>query len=363
MKLAVNEITKPLANNSLEKVKNIGTKVVEKIAPEPVQKKAVSVMDKMFFVQYMFARNLSLKTTNDEIKKLFELNGDEFLHGAYDFLLKKMGVPESLRPQIVSVPQNENIGMAYNFITNQLILNPNNKKNSNLEIYGFLRHEFQHLLQNIDIFRNLEIKDDVIDLYTKKAIEMNILNIKHIVKNLSIEQLNELGCDEGALNFYKELKEIYQNGGEEKLTQTLNELAEESIPDFKNKFSAFSDLVIKEMGPLKQGSREASRSVKFFKEYFNDSSYWKPNGSIHLGKYVTDVRENEALISQEIAISDAKAALENEKSCYIQRIKKDTDTLTQQINNNEQGAQEIVESSKEILDKSSLKEFLDYLFN
>ena len=117
------------------------------------------------------------------------------------------------------------------------------------------------------------------------------------------------------------------------------------------------------MGPLKQGSREASRSVKFFKEYFNDFSYWKPDGSIHLGKYVTDVRENEALISQEIAISDAKAALENEKSCYIQRIKKDTDTLTQQINNNEQGAQEIVESSKEILDKSSLKEFLDYLFN
>ena len=49
MKLAVNGITKPLANNSLEKVKNIGTKVVEKIASEPVQKKAVSVMDKMFF--------------------------------------------------------------------------------------------------------------------------------------------------------------------------------------------------------------------------------------------------------------------------------------------------------------------------
>ena len=38
----------------------------------------------------------------------------------YDFLLKKMGVPDSLKPQIVSVPQNERIGMAYNFLNNQL---------------------------------------------------------------------------------------------------------------------------------------------------------------------------------------------------------------------------------------------------
>lgn len=363
MKLAVNKITKPLANNGLENVKNIGSKVVEKITSEPVQKKAISVMDKIFFEQYMFARNLSLKTTNDEIKKLFELNGDEFLFGAYDFLLKKMGVPESLRPQIVSVPQNEKIGMAYSFVSNQLILNPNNKKNSNIEIYGLLRHEFQHLLQNIDIFRNLEIKDDAIDLYTKKTIEINLLNIKHMVKNLSFEQLKELGYNEEALNFYKELKEIYQNGGEEKLTQKLNELAEESIPEFKDKFNAFSDLVIKEMGPLKQGSREAGRSVKFFKEIFNDFSYWKPDGSVHLGKYVTDVRENEALISQEIAVSDAKSALENEKSCYIQTIKKNVDTLKQQINDNEQGAKEMVESSKEIHNKYSLKEYIDYLFN
>ena len=75
------------------------------------------------------------------------------------------------------------------------------------------------------------------------------------------------------------------------------------------------------------------------------------------------MRENEALISQEIAVSDVKAILDNEKTCYIQKLKKNIKTLEKQVDNKEQDTKEIVESTKELSKNYSLKEYLDYFFN
>ena len=75
------------------------------------------------------------------------------------------------------------------------------------------------------------------------------------------------------------------------------------------------------------------------------------------------MRENEALISQDIAVSDVKAILDNEKTCYIQKLKKNIETLEKQVDNKEQDAKEIVESTKELSKNCSLKEYLDYFFN
>ena len=60
-------------------------------------------------------------------------------------------------------------------------------------------------------------------------------------------------------------------------------------------------------------------------EIFRDINYWKNDGSVHLGKYITDVRENEALIAGDVATIDVKSILEGEKTCYIQKMKKDTE--------------------------------------
>ena len=75
------------------------------------------------------------------------------------------------------------------------------------------------------------------------------------------------------------------------------------------------------------------------------------------------MRENEALISQDIAVSDVKAILDNEKTCYIQKLKKNIETLEKQVDNKEQDAKEIVESSTEMSKQFSAKEYVDYLFN
>ena len=75
------------------------------------------------------------------------------------------------------------------------------------------------------------------------------------------------------------------------------------------------------------------------------------------------MRENEALISQEIEVSDVKAILDNEKTCYIQKLKKNIETLEKQVDNKEQDTKEIVESTKELSKNCSLKEYLDYFFN
>lgn len=75
------------------------------------------------------------------------------------------------------------------------------------------------------------------------------------------------------------------------------------------------------------------------------------------------MRENEALISQDIAVSDVKAILDNEKTCYIQKLKKNIETLEKQVDNKEQDAKEVVESTKELSKNYSLKEYLDYFFN
>lgn len=363
MEIVVSKIAKTAPKKSLEEVKKVGKQISEKVLSEPVQKKAVPIMDKLFFEQYMFAKKLSLKTSNEEIKNLFKLEGDNFLIEAYKFLLEKMGVPETLRPQIVSVPQNEKVGMAYNFISNQLMLNPNRPNANKVEMYGLLRHEFQHLLQNLEVFRNLEIKEEVITAYSKKALEMDLMSVDYIAKNFSLDQIREAGYNDEALKLYAELKDILQKEGEGKFSQKIKNLAEESIPEYKQRYSVLSDLVIKEMGPLKQGSREANRSVKFFNEIFSDLSYWKKDGSVHTGKYITDVRENEALIAGDVAIADIKAILDNEKSCYIQRLKKNVDVLKEQAKNQEKNADEILETSKEINEKFSPKEYIDYLFN
>ena len=50
--------------------------------------KKVSERDIFLFRQYLFSKKFELKMDQDELKKIFELDGDEFFNASFDLIYK-----------------------------------------------------------------------------------------------------------------------------------------------------------------------------------------------------------------------------------------------------------------------------------
>ena len=119
------------------------------------------------------------------------------------------------------------------------------------------------------------------------------------------------------------------------------------------------------MGTLKEGSRAERRAEKFFNGMtnFNQDVI---SGKIHAGKYSYDVRENEAYIAQDVAMSEVERHFSDEKVCYINHVRQLGKKIVDTLKNDSKMAEEFNETTQEIREKqlfSSIKELADYLFD
>lgn len=334
--------------------------VREGIVPAETVKK-LTPCDKFNFRAYLHFKTLDFKTNPEEINALFKFEGDEFFEKTYEFLIKKLGIPEKLKPAIIERSASETVGMTYDWINNCIAKNPNGFIKEKVQIFGGLRHELQHFLQNMNVLRTEKVGDEVVNFYAKYAGKQRSAYADFEVKNLTLEQL-KTNYDEQTLEYYKYLKDLLKNNPdayESELINLRNIIEGAQLTHFQN----FRNLVIQEMGLIKEGTQPARRAQKMLKEIMSENAYWQSDGSIHAGKYAFDVRENEAITAQSAA--QLKTLPPEQRYCYLQIIKQQMQAFEELLKKepNTKEINELLETSKEKAKEFNIDELISYLFD
>ena len=112
----------------------------------------------------------------------------------------------------------------------------------------------------------------------------------------SIKEIQHYGFPKEVIKTFVTLKNLIKNNDEAGYTNKLKEIYADLVEE------NFRNLVIKEMGYIKENTREENRAKKFFNDFLKTNAkpgianYMEEDGKIHAGKYSYDVRENEAII-------------------------------------------------------------------
>ena len=327
--------------------------------------KKVSERDTFLFRQYLFSKKFELKMDQDELKKIFELDGDEFFNASFDLIYKKLGLPQNLKPTIINMPLHESYAMAYDCSQNFLIKNINMPKLSKIQIYSFIRHELQHMLQNIEIYRHEELGEKIIKFYAEAVAKAQVELIDNQAHNLSMEELQQAGLPKELLDFYAVLKKCISNKNEEEYLKHLNDYRTSVFATSIDNNQKFREIIIKKMGFLPKGSKAESRAEKFYENMINP---YTENilESLNIGKYLNDVREKEAITAQEVAIFDVLKQLADENYCYINCARKNEEVFEEFLQKNEEEAVEYNSALAEIKKCkkiNSVKDLADYFFD
>lgn len=325
-----------------------------------ITKKRLATKSEVFNTrQYLLGKEVETKISPEEFKKLFEFDGEEFYLKAFQFLTKKLNVSESLTPQFRYLEVNPTAKMAYDYASNVIYVNPNCKFASKAEFLALLRHEFQHYLQNMNVYRHPQKGAEIVDFYTKGQTKAQMKQLDSLARNCSIEELQKMGMDDSALNDFKMLKELLANnnieGYELQMKTFCNSLEETNHSRFEN----FRQTIMKEMGLLQDGSREARRGEKYFAGIVDEQSYWQKDG-IDYSKYLYDIRENEALVAQDMVMMSA-----NGRGCYIRQIRESINNLEKNMPKESKFNKDLDNATENLDIKSTtgFKELLSYLFD
>ena len=174
-------------------------------------------------------------------------------------------------------------------------------------------------MQNMQILRSEGVGTDAVKHYSEVMSKLARQNNDALARNCTIEQLAQMGFDEEALNLHRQLKELLKNGTPKQYEEYMNQLEIGLQQYYTSLYEGLRNDVVSSMGTIKTGSSEWKRAVKFLDETKKGDYYFQPDGQIDYAKYMTDCRENEAMISQEVL--SLKLFPKEGGSCYIKVLK------------------------------------------
>ena len=88
-------------------------------------KTSVAPLSQAIFKQYLDALKLpKINFTLEEIKKLFAIeNNEDFLEASFNFLLKKLNIPDKIAPQLTYADVNSDWSFGYDICSNEVLVN------------------------------------------------------------------------------------------------------------------------------------------------------------------------------------------------------------------------------------------------
>lgn len=320
-------------------------------------------LDISMFHQYMFSKQFHLEFNADEIQKLFSFEGDNFFTKVYNFFVKKLRIPEKIKPTIGECELGNGVAMSYLWNRNILAKNPNAPFQTKEEIFSLIRHELQHWSQYMDVYRNPKTASKMVDLCTDLSVQQELAGLDQAVKNISLEQLQTLGLDVNTIKFVQKLKELLAKNNTKSFDELVTAYKTNVESAYRSHYNAFKDEVITEMGSLSSSSKSARRAEKFFDATIT-GNYFKADGKLHVGKYAVDIREEEAAVAQIVALEDLETVI-GKKSCWIKGYKERIKKLYEMAKDDKQVADELSETSQELAINSKEKtiEFCKYLYD
>lgn len=264
--------------------------------------KNMTYLDKNCLISYLHASKYRLRNCGEEIKNIFKLDGEDFLSSAYEFLCNKLEIPEVLRPQIENYVNQEPYPLAYLPSFNTIFKNPDLSMYTKSQQFGFLRHELQHLKQNLHVLRHETLGPIAVEFFTdnrtqaiKRAIQY------HLQNGIGAEELAALvGGGEEIKKMFLELHKNYHEGDDEAFERTFSAFK----APLREELSTFRKQAVDALGEIKEGTRDADLAEIFFED-FKNVNYYNPDGQVDLGRYMTTSIENDALLAGDIAGFDA----------------------------------------------------------
>lgn len=312
MKIQSFNYSQPVSNSSPAFNGNI-SKLLE-VIPDTKVSKNLTELDKTLFLSYVTSKKYSMGVTPEDISSVTKYDRNEFISKSYDLLTQKLGIPEYVRPPVFPSKLPNQLMLGYSPLYNAILVDPEKIKNtSKLNIFGLLRHELQHFIQNSRIFRHEEIGEKAIDKISEKFVQTQKQILKMLLENNSVEKLrSEYGKNPEGANMLRALD--YVEAKDEKgLEMFFNQMGER----YKADLSAFRQNLILSMGLIKKDSNLTKKINADFNEFLN-VGYFNPDGSVDYTKYFNTAIEGDAILAQ------TRACFEfSNEPCFMKYAKKD----------------------------------------
>lgn len=293
---------------------NIHLNKLTEVIPNTKACKNLTPLDKNCFHSYVYSLKYKSGITQEEINKIFNLDGMDFLKACYDFIVRKLNIPENLRPPaVIGELSSKDLSMAYEPGKEMITISPNIFNSTKTQIFGCLRHEFQHYMQNLSVYRHEKIGKEAVEFWSKDILEKEKALLEPLYKKTD-DELKALGYNGDAFKEIKKMQDLYLNNrtAYDKIYEDCAKRNAESLTDIRNR-------AIQEMGIVKEGTKEAKRAEIFFKEFKEQanqsSSYYNPDGSLNMKKYLSTAIEQDAYSAGDRWKADA------EGSCYLKTLK------------------------------------------
>lgn len=274
---------------------NLAAKLTD-VIPGTKACKNLTELDKRAFNTYAIVKKYALGVTPQDINELSKFDGGEFVVQSYEFLCKKMGISQSIRPPVMPAEIEGEMLMAYSPSVNLIVYDSN--KITNLgkhKVFSMIRHEFQHFLQNTQILRHETIGKKAVDLNTQNFIEANKNSAKYIAEKYSKEDIVEAylsSRDENTGRLLK-AKEFLDNNN----TDGFNKLFDDFGEVYRKELVQLRDNTVSVLGEIKENSSLTPKIQKYLDE-FNEVGYLKPGGQIDYKVYMNTKIEQDAIKAQ-----------------------------------------------------------------
>lgn len=292
---------------------------LKKVIPQVTVGKNFTYLDKVLFRSYVDSKPYIMGLSHNEISELNKFNGEDFVYRSYDLLTQKLGYGVNVRPQLFMNDVPGEAAAMYMNLLNVICVDPKKiQKLNKTEIFGFIRHEIQHYIQNTRIMRHEKIGPKAIDTAVSKYYDLERRSMIHICSNFSDQDIVKMGYSQQQISPQKFIATVMYakrclatNNMEE-----FDKICQKSTEDYRKQLNDLRNTIINEMGVIKNDSSLTSKIENDFKE-FSEMGYYNPDGTINNKLYAQSKIENEAYSAQ-----GASSFEFSQEPCFMRYVKK-----------------------------------------
>ena len=152
-----------------------------KVIPNTKVCKNLTPLDINCFRAYTYAMKYGMKNNAEDIKNLFKLDGDNFVTATFSFIANKLGIDNEIMPEILTAEKdNPKAPMEYNITANFIVRNKDLSMWTKPQIFGFARHEIQHVVQIMNILCHETLGEKLVDMRVNNHLE-NLKNVWNLL--------------------------------------------------------------------------------------------------------------------------------------------------------------------------------------
>lgn len=268
-------------------------------------KTSVAPLSQAIFKQYLDALKLpKINFTFEELKKLFAIeNNEEFLEAGFNYLLKKLNISDKIAPQLTYADVNSDWSFGYDRCSNEVLVNTLYDLPSKEQILVLLRHELQHFIQNIDLYRQEKIKKS----HLNHLVEIYFKEYEHQLQETLKKSPEEWNDDKKRTKKLSTYKRYLDEGNLVAFNKKLLSEKEKIRKSLKN----FQRDIIKTLGTTSTGTRKAKNNERIHQAYVN----YGTNKEMNWGKYLTNPSEYDATLAEYLLESELNG------TCFIKFLK------------------------------------------